>query len=303
MELYYKLAKETNILNIKDIICEELSDLSVDINIDNVGNVIVHKNGTGEKIMVSAVINNAGLCVTNIKSDNIAEVNLFDNFKDSAICDKEIIYNGKSIGIVRCHEQKDKSFEKDARCEIELWNNELIDIGDVCYVKQEINSKGDILYGFNISAVSLAKMIMSIMIQAIDAVNEIYFTVSYSDYGLISAAKKINPEKLYLLYGVDSCKNVEISKGCGIVHKDGNAIISQNIINLEKEAALNNNIDVQHYIGKQNKLVEILGITGCIGDIGALSIPVKHLGSGCEVVDTRDVQATEKLMINILCAK
>ncbi len=301
MELYYKLAQETDVFKIRDIICEEVSNASVDINVDSAGNIVVHKKGAGKKIMVSAVINYAKLCIKNIKPDNIAEVDLSDKFNLSAICGKEAVRNGESLGIIRCDGHREKSSEKDMSCNIELWDENSIDIGDICYISSKVNYKGDMLYGFNISAVTITKIIISVINNFSETVNDIYFTLSFADFGLVSAVKNINPDVLHCIYEVDANKEIRISNGCGIVYKDGNAIISDDIIKIETENAKNNNIVVQPFVGKQNKLIETLGITGELNDIGAICIPVKHLRSSCEVIDIGDVESAEKLITNILC--
>lgn len=300
MDLYYKLAQEEDVFKIKDIVCEEISDSSVDIKVDSAGNIVVHKKGSGKKILVSTVIKHAKLSVAKTKTDDIAEVDLSDSFNCSAVCGKEAVYDNDTLGIVRCTEQKEKSSKKDVRCYIDLWDGKSIKTGDMCYIKPEINCKGNTLYGFNVSAVTIAKIIIDLINCTSSSVNDICFTMSFSDFGLISAAKKINPDVLYFVYEVDANKEIKISKGCGIVYKDGNAIIADDIISIEKEIAKSNNIDVQPFIGKQNKLVETLGITGDLSGIGAICVPVKHLRSSCEVVDIKDLQSTEKLLINIL---
>ncbi len=302
MDLLYKLAKEEDVTKVKNIICTELSSNSLDIYVDNADNIVIHKLGDGKKIMVSAVMNMAKLCITNIREDNTANFELISEISDYAICGKDVISNYNSIGIVRCSECKNKSDIDKIKYNIEVWDKTLVDIGDLCYIKTDINCKGDMLYGFNISSIISTKIILSIINLMRDCVNDIYFTVSFGDSGVLSAVKNINPDIFYSVYEAKTDKNFKISNGCGIVYKDGNAIISQSIKNFENDVASDNNLNVQPFIGRQNKLVEVLGITGDIDKIGAICIPVKHLGSSCEVVDTRDILSAEKLLSIMICA-
>lgn len=300
MELYYKLAQEKEVYNILEIIKEELSGINLEAYVDNADNIIVRKKGTGKKVMVSTVIKNPRLCITNIKSDNIAEVSVSEEYRSSDLCGLEAISNKGDLGIVRCAEDVDKSSEKDVSLHIELWDEKLANVADICYIKSNIYCKGDLLYGFNTSPLILTKILIDTIKQHVESVNDIYFTLSFSDFGLVSAVKKINPETLYFVYEVNADKNFKISNGCGIVYKDGNAIVAADVIKRETEVAKNNNICVQPFVGKQNKLLETLGITADINEICALCVPVKHLKSNCEVIDVKDVKSVGIMLVNML---
>lgn len=302
MDLYYKLMQEEDKEKIKDIIADELSNFSIEVITDNTGNIILHKRGNGKKIMISALINKTELCISAIDSDNNAEFELSGNTENSALRDIEVLYQGNSIGVVRIKNDDKKDNKENTESYIELWDKNLINIGDNCCIKKSCSCKGDLLYGIDVSAILPTKIITNLAKIIKNSVNDIYFTVSFFENGVKSAVQAIKPDCLYCVYCVKSSSNFSISDGCGIVYKEGNAVIAPDVRNFENNIALNANIKTQPYVGKQNKLIEVLEITGNTKRIGAICIPVKHMGSGCEVADAKDIEGAEKLLLEILSA-
>ncbi len=295
MDLYYKIMQEEDTSKIKDVIAQQVESSSIEINMDNAGNIVIHKCGRGRKIMISALVDRSRLCITSVSSKK-AEFELSGNINKQSLKDTEVVFQASSIGIVRAKEEEKKENEY----YIDLWDENAIDKGDVCYLKSNVFCKGDILYGIDVSSVIPLEIIVCLINELRECVNDLYFTISFCENGVKSIVKSIKPDCLYHIYCAKSDDDFSISNGVGVVYKDGNAVVSPQIRNVQNKIAADKKIKTQPYIGKHSKLIEVLGITGEEKKIGALCIPVKCMGSGFEIVDINDIKSAEMLVFEML---
>lgn len=295
MERIYKSVMQDSNTDIINLIKNMCKHPDMEINVDNAENVIIHKAGKGKKIMISAIIPKIRLYISKI-NDNKAEFELSGDIEKSALKDKEVFYDGETIGIIR--ESKEK--EKELKYIIEKIDNKELKIGDICTMENKISCKGNKLYGIGISTVPPLRIVEKLIGNKNDSVNDIYFTLSFSENSAKTAVNVIEPDHVYLIYCADATDNFERGKGCGIVYKDGNAIAPDNLRNICEEAACKNDIKTQTYIGKQSSLPEIFGIIGKGAEVSGICIPTEHLNSACEVVGIEDIDCAIALFTQII---
>lgn len=263
---------------------------------DNAKNIIIHKNGTGKKIHIPILISETKVIIKSISDKNIAEFDTINYVQKSALTDREVFYGDSSAGIIRSKNTPD---EKDSQI-IELWDGKSVEAGDICTFKHDVSYKANKLYGFELASIIPLKTVLASIKLLSDAVNDIYFTVSFCENALKSVAGQLSADKILIICCAKAEKSFESSNGCGIVYKDGGAVIDSNVRNFIKETAEKYGIHCQPYFGKISHLTEELGLLGSGAEIGAVCIPVKHLGSRTEIIDISDIYGASDLGAKLL---
>ncbi len=244
-----------------------------------------------KKVMIALMKQNASLVVTKIDGKK-AEFELLGGINREGIVDSEVFCNNKTAGIIRKN-------DKDAFA-IELWEENSTKPGDILNLKEEVNCKANLLYGFNLSKQISRKLEESLNKIKDNNVKDIYFTASDSENELKSKILSVTPDVIIFVYPAKTKENFEISKGCGIVYKDGCAVTNPDLRDSTLKTANANNIAVQPYIGKETPIVEAFGIIGNGADVIPICIPVSYFGTRTEIADTNDIQAATELIFKIL---
>ena len=295
MENIYRTVMEGSNPDIINLIKDMPKNSDMEFYVDKAENLIFHKAGKGKKIMVSAIIPKIQIYISKVK-DNKAEFELSGNIEKSALRDKEVFYKGETIGIVR----EDKEKDKETRHFIEKIDDASLKIGDICTVESKIRCKDNILYGIGISSIIPLKIALNAVSENKDDVNDIYFTLSFSENSAKAAVNMIEPDYIYSIYCAEATDNFQKTNGCGIVYKDGNAVTPDTFRDLSENIAHTNQIKTQIYIGKQSPLLEIFGITGKGAEVLGICIPIEKLNSACEIACIDDIDAAVRLLAQIL---
>ncbi len=295
MERIYKSVMQDSGADIIKLIESMCKNPDMEMSVDNAENVIIHKSGNGKKIMVSAIIPKIRIYISNI-NDNKAEFELSGDLLKSALSDKEIFCNGETIGIVRENREK----EKEPKYFIEKIDDTELKIGDICTVENKINCKGDTLYGLGVNSTIPLKIIERLVNDKKYDVNDIYFTLSFSENSAKTVVNIIKPDYIYSIYCAEATDAFKRGKGCGIVYKDGNAVLPDDIRSICEETAHKNDIKTQVYIGKQSHLPEIFGIIGKGAEVLGICIPTEKFKSACEVAGIEDMNCAVRLIAEII---
>lgn len=297
MDLIYKLTDAINSDNLTGTLCELIKNKNISVQIDTAGNIITHIKGRGNsvKTMISVVVEKSGMLITKI-ADKTAKFKAIGATDKSAISDKEVFYAAEPVGIIRSKYKDDKISEQT----IELWEENSSKIGDFVALKYESLCKANKLYGFGVNQIIPLEVALCIVAEFKLSVNDIYFTVSFSKESAQALARKINPDYIFAVYCAEATDDFKLSDGCGIVYKDGNAVIEPKLREFMTEVAQNNHISYQPYIGKHNPLIEFFGITGGGPTVGGICIPVGHIKSSNPVADKSDIENAKKLLLDII---
>ena len=262
---------------------------------DKADNIILHQGGKGKKIVIASIINKIQLCICCVK-DNKAEFEVIGKVKKESLSDMVVYLKEEPVGIIRCKNEK----EDDKSYFIDIFGESEVNAGDICTIKNDIKCKGDNLYGFNVKSFTPYYSALEFVSKNNTSVNDIYFTLSFSEGGVISAISDIKPDIIYVIYCVNETDDFKISKGAGIVYKDTNEIIDKPIRERIKTVADTNQITNQIFIGRENRVLEKIDSMGCGAEIGAICIPVKYFESRCEVANIRDIEELSRLIAEII---
>lgn len=270
-------------------LCEEMG---CEINIDRSDNIIIHKPGKERKIVFPLIYSLNQIIITSVEK-NRADFRTVNFDYTESLGDREVFFNGESVGIIRI-ENKKKTASK-----IELWDNNSLKIGDICFLQSNIDCKGNKLYGCLLSPVISTKIIKNVLSSISRSVNDLYFTLSFCRDYAVSCSAALNPDEAYPIILAKTDENFVSGKGCGILIKDGCHITNESIISRLSEIAENKKITVQSFIGKSSPVSEKLSVSGRGVATGGLYLPVSHMGSGCEIVSGYDVDCLVMMIKSI----
>ncbi len=249
---------------------------------DKANNIIIHRIGRGDKVLVPFLIEREEVLITSV-SGNKAE---FVANTDIKIDDKTKVYMyGKLIGYT-----SDKC--------IELLDGIRVKKGEKGYINNEVNCKADKLYGRNLKSNISLYIVNYLIKEVINSDKDLYFTLSFSKKSAKTLSEAIKPNYIYSLSYDDIGDNFKLSMGCGIVYKDGGAVINRNIVDLY----LNCSKEIPHqvYFGKSSSLSEYYLISVKGVKVGSLVIPIKKINTACEIASVEDIDSALLIYKNLL---
>lgn len=273
---------------VADFLISLCKTANIEVNRDVSNNIIMHKSGSGEKIMFPFVINLSSVIISKAE-DSCAAFESLCLCKKQSLADREVFNSdGASVGIIRNVKKDDY--------EVKLWDKNSVKIGEYCYLKSNILCKDNLLYGFNAEPYICVKIIEKLIFMFENYVNDIYFTVSFDDISASACAKSVNPDKIYMIYFADSDKSFKIGNGLGIVVKDGYHITDEGVIKNLTDICKENNIKSQTFVGKASALTEKLAVLFGGRCVYPICLPIDCRESGCEISDTSDTDYVLKLL-------
>ena len=268
---------------IKNELSELCEETGCEMNVDRSDNIIIHKAGSGRRIVFPFICSLNQIIITSADK-NKADFRTANSDYAESFGDREVYFNGESVGIIR-NENKEKSVYK-----IELWEDNAVKTGAICFLETDVKCKGNRLYGFSITPVISTKIIKNVLTDLNDCVNDLYFTVSFCRDFTVTCHTELKPDEAYPIICAKTDKSFVTDKGCGILIKDGCHITNESVISRLSEIAEKKKITVQNFIGKSSSIPERLSISGGGIVTGGLYLPVSHMGSGCEIVSETDVE-------------
>lgn len=298
MEVLNNLKEYIGLSDFNDKIAELFPEDKFETEVDLHGNVVAKTKSADtakKRIMICTLAESRGIFIKSIK-DNKAQFDIIGRLSKESLTDSEIFNNGESVGIIR-------SVIKDGKIDsqsLELWDNNSVKTGDFCILNPKATCKGDKLYGFGVDRIICVKTALFIATKVDMSVNGIYFTVSTSEKAAISAAERIQPDYIYLVSAAEETDSFKSGSGCGIVFKDGCAVVTPKIRNHLTSSAVRADVKFSAYADKFSLLPEKLGISGDAPEVGAIYIPVSNLNSTAPIINLNDVCGAEKTLLEAL---
>jgi tetrahedral aminopeptidase len=313
--------------SIRNFIVDTIRPYVDELSIDNMGNVITIKKGTGKdkkKVMVAAHMDEIGFIVTHINEKGFLRFHPLGGFDPKTLTAQRVIVHGKTdlvgvMGSKPIHVMSPEEKNKPAKIE-----EFFIDLG---MDKEEVEKyvqignpvtreRGLIEMGNCINCKSLDNRIsVYILIETLKNLgkteNDVYgvFTVQ-EEIGLRGAnvaAHQINPDfgialDTTIAYDTPSAPAhemiTELGKGTAIKIMDSSAISDTRMVEYLKKLATDNSIKWQPEIltagGTDTASVQRMGKNGSIA--GAISIPTRHIHQVIEMVNKDDVVNSVKLL-------
>jgi endoglucanase len=293
-----------------------------EIQSDVMGNVIVHKKGTGKKIMFSAHMDAIGFMVSGIDENGFLSISPIGYHVASFLPGTPVRFQNGLKGNIYIRSSKiaeDKKIKEmtlsDLYVDIGASDKDeaACDIGSVCVFDLPARQ----LLGGRISGPYMDDLIGCVVLllaleqlkDCIDITNDLYFVFSSQEEvglrGALTAAYAIEPDlgvtvDIFPALDTPATKPAEISSalgaGPGVIIKDGAYIatswVFKHILGLAKK----------HAIAHQPVMLEVGGSdSGAIQKarsgvpVGGIGLPTRYAHSPVETVDIRDIEAAVQL--------
>jgi tetrahedral aminopeptidase len=310
---------------IRQVVLDELKNITDQVSVDNMGNIVAVKKGTEpKKVMVAAHLDEIGFIVTHIDDKGFLRFHTLGGFDPKTLTAQRVIVHGKKdlIGVMGSkpiHVMTDDERNKTPKTtdffidlgmnkeEVEKW----VSIGDT--VTRE---RGLIEMGECINCKSLDNRIsVYILLETLRMLERPSFDV-YAVFtvqeevgirGANVAALKIQPD---FGFGLDTTiafdvpgaathENVtKLGEGTAIKIMDSSAISDYRIVNFLKKIATEKGIKWQPEIltagGTDTAGIQRMTAGGAI--TGAISIPTRHIHQVIEMVHKEDVVSSISLL-------
>jgi len=312
---------------IRELVLNELKEITDDVTIDPMGNVIALQKGTTDKrIMCAAHMDEIGFIVTHIDEDGFVRFHTLGGFDPKTLTAQRVIIHGNKdvIGVMGSkpiHLMTMEDRTKPLRIEdffIDTGRSfeeitKMINIGDSITRERKLIEMGDCVNCKSIDN----RVSVFILLEAMRALKDKKIAANF--YGVFSvqeevglrgamaAASSINPDfglglDTTIAYDVPGSKAHEqitaLGKGVAIKIMDSSVISDQRMVKYLKQTADESNITWQPEIltrgGTDTAAIQRYSNGGSIA--GALSIPTRHIHQVIEMAHKRDILNTTQLL-------
>ncbi len=319
-------------IEIRNLILQELKGINSNVELDNMGNIIVKiegrlPKGKRKKIMAAAHMDEIGFIVTHIDDKGFLRFHTLGGFDPKTLTAQRVIVHGnkKLVGVmgskpihVMTAEERTKSVKiTDFFIDLGMPKKEVekyINIGNPITRDRELIEMGDCIncksLDNRISVYLLLEVLRNFKKESIDHDFYAVFTVQ-EEVGLRGASvatHSINPD---FGFGVDTTIAFDVpgaakheyitalGEGVAIKIMDSSTISDYRMVEFLKQTAEKEKIKWQPEIltagGTDTASVQRSGKNGSIA--GAISIPTRHIHQVIEMVNKEDVKAGVDLLV------
>lgn len=289
-----------------DYIVREASVYCDECYVDNIGNIICHKKGRGEKLLVNVPISCDGIFVTYIEDSGNVRFHAIGTLEAQDICGAKVKdENGKIKGVILSDKKSNEISLDDLYIDLGVYKKEDADkeikIGDVLEITGDTLEISGNIYGPKLSKTTPVYAVME-AIKEIKSEKDIYISFSVMDNlgfkGAKTSANMISPDICYTVSFADTANKtteIKLSKGPAIRIKDSHIIVSKSLRDSIIKKISQNDIKYQLEIISKNGLTnnEIMYLENGILTAN-INIPVKCAGTLNEVICKADVDALIK---------
>lgn len=320
-ELVHIYGPSSNEHLIREFIREEIKDYVDDIQVDTLGNLIAHKKGLGNKIMISSHMDQIGLMVIDIDKDGFLRFTNIGGISPSITHSQRVRFENGTIGGVFSEPMDDPSKLKLENMYIDIgaFSKEeaesKVKIGDICIYHNELIESDNVVFTPYLDD----RVGCFIAIEALKTIkepaNDLYFVFSVQEEvglrGAKTAAYRINPDigiSLDVTAHGDTPKAkrfaISLNKGAAIKVKDNSLIshpkVREALVLTAKENNIPYQMEVLEFGGTDSGAIHLTkeGVPS-----GVISIPTRYVHSTMEMASKNDINSCTQLLTHFLNRK
>lgn len=304
--------------SIRELISKEVEDYVDEINVDNLGNLICRKKGTGQRVMIAAHMDQIGFMITDIEKEGFLRFTNIGGISPLMSYGQKVIFKDGTIGVVYAEEKKTLGKIKLEHMYIDIGVDskqdaeKLVSIGDSCvYLSEYVESDNQIVAGALDDRIGCYIAIETIKNLA-QTDKDLYFVFTVQEEvglrGAKTAAYSIEPDLGIALDVTGSGDTpeanrfaVSLGKGAAIKARDNSIIVNPKVKNLMIETAKEKNIDYQievlEFGGTDSGAIH-LSRGGVLS--GVISVPTRYIHSPNEMIYKNDVVSCINLLSELL---
>ncbi len=300
---------------IREFIKQTLTSCADEIFSDNLGNLVVHKKGSGKKILLAAHMDEIGLLVNYIDENGFLRFSPLGGISPHCALYQRVTFKNGTKGVVAYEEKTDVKKDLDPTkmyidigCTSSDEAQERVSIGDSAVFDGEFSANGEFVFSKAMDNRVGVYVLMKVAMELGSPSNDIYFVFTTQEElgcrGAKAVSNLIEPDIALAIDVTDTgdtpgCKRmaVKLGKGPCIKYMDKSIITHKKVNDALKNCAEQEGIDVQHEVlsfgGTDAGAIHTSG-TGVM--TGAVSIPTRYIHTPGECVHWSDVENSVKLV-------
>lgn len=308
--------------NIRELIAGLAADYADEIRTDTMGNLIVHKKGSGPKVMFAAHMDSIGFIVTHIEEEGYLRVASIGGVTAAGVVGTPVRFKNGVRGVFVKEEKSEYGGLKMDDCYIDIGATSLekaksmVQVGDTAvYDTPAFLSCNKVFSRYLDDRIACA-ILLAAMSEIKDSENDLYFVFTVQEEvglrGAQPAAWAIEPEygiAVDVTFADDALGamkkgNSRLGKGAAIKIMDAGIICHPAMVSKLSALAEEQKIDAQRDIirvGRTDSAPIHLTRSGVC--TGGISIPCRYMHAPVECVDLHDVECCIRLTAAFACSK
>ena len=307
---------------IRECITSLVAEYADEIKTDTLGNLIVHKKGSGPKAMFAAHMDSIGFIVTHIEDDGFLRVAPIGGINPASVLGTSVTFKNGVRGVFVKEEKSEISGLKMDSCCLDIGAEnkeeaaEMVQVGDTAvYATPTFRSRNKAYSPYLDDRIACAILVETLR-NLKDTDNDLYFVFTVQEEvglrGAQTAAWGIAPDygiALDVTFSDDSAGSAkhgttQLGKGAAIKLMDGGIICHPTMVGKLTSLAENGKIDAQKDIIRAGRTdAGPIHLTQSGVCTGGISIPCRYMHSPCECVDLHDVESCIQLLSAFACSK
>ena len=322
MELLNKLTQTDGVSGCENAICtlikKEAEKYCDEIYTDALGNLIVHKKGSGKKVMFAAHMDEIGIIVTYIDEKGFIRFKNIGGLYTRFLVNRRVRFSNGTTGVIGCEEDefvKKPSLDKlyiDIGAVDRKDAEKYVRIGDMASFMGEMYSNESVVMSKALDNRAGCYILIKALQSLKNTENDLYFVfTSQEEVGLRgarSAAFSINPDYAVAVDVTDTGDTpeapvmaVNMGKGAAVKIMDHSVICDADVRIKIIECAKKNNIPYQLEIMTDGGTdAGAIHLTRSGIKTGGISLPTRYIHSPSETASISDLKACCDL-VSALC--
>lgn len=311
---------------IRKLIAELARPFADEITSDVMGNLVVHKKGSGPKIMFAAHMDSIGLVVTHIEKEGFLRVGKLGGISPKDVLNTRVRFKNGVRGVLVAEEKtEDKVKLEDCYIDIGARDEEqartLVQVGDTAvYDTAVYNTAVAEVNGRVISPYLDGRIACAVLLKAMEQVtareNDLYFVFTVQEEvgtrGAKTAAWTIDPDYAIAVDVTDvddtpgSAKygTCRLGRGAAVKVMDSSVICHPEVVKALEQCAQDKGIIVQRDIIRAGGTdAGPIHVTRTGVRTGGISIPCRYIHTPAEMADLADAQSCVDLAVAFAQAK
>lgn len=280
--------------------------------VDNIGNIICHKKGQGEKILINIPISCDGAFLSHITDKGYLKFHTIGSLKAQNLVGAKVRKeSGDVVGVILTDSDKEELLTDDLYIDTGLGDKEsvekLIKVGDIFEPLCEPYKLGENIYGSKLSK-TVGILVGLEIVKSIKSSCDLYFAFTIMDNlgfkGAKTAATLINPDICVIISAAATSNKdteIELGKGVAVRIKDSHIIVNKALRDRVIKSLSDENIPYQLEIVSGDGITnnEIMYLSKGILTSN-INCPVKCIGTMNEGVNEKDISNMIKSLQVIL---
>ena len=323
-KLIQKLTETFSPSGYESVICEvirkEIKLLADEIRVDTLGNLIARKGSkskTGLKIMLAGHMDEIGLMATHIDENGFIRFTGLGGIRLAALTGGRVRFMDGTPGVIASERLTDLTKAPTLeQCYIDVGADSRKDcpvkVGDVCAFERPFLDLGNRMIAKSMDDRIGCAVMIEVLRTLKHSPHELYFVFTTQEEvglrGATTSAFGVDPD---LALSVDvtltgdtpkgSKMEVALGKGPAVKVKDGGMLADPRIVNWMIRTAEKAKIPYQREVLEGGTTdARAIQVARAGVPAGCLSVPTRYVHSPSEMVDTRDVQNSVKLLVALL---